>query len=211
MTTGDESVMSGTARQVSKHKNRAHLLECATEAIYRFGYRGTTIANIQQLSGLSRGMINLHFQSKENLLLAVAENLASRYTEHWETAARNDDLAAAERLMGHFHADMSPEVLNERDVSVWFSLRAEVSSRPEYRTYLDSHEKNFHGNLIEICSALKQEGRYEQVNPALAANCILALLEGFWTDFHLHPAEFNRAQAEETFRYLAKSFFPDHF
>lgn len=66
MKLSEGSVPQESAREASKAKIRAHLLDSAAEAIFQFGYRGTTIANIQHLSGLSRGMINLHFKSKDN-------------------------------------------------------------------------------------------------------------------------------------------------
>ncbi|NVO58066.1 TetR family transcriptional regulator [Rhodobacteraceae bacterium B1Z28] len=204
-------VTPSNAREVSKSKNRIHLLECAAQAIHKFGYRGTTTANIQQLSGLSRGMINLHFQSKENLLLALAEDLSERYASNWQKVLLDTEVSPADRLLGLFRADLSPEVLNERDVAIWFAFRSEVSAKPEYKKHIDSRDATFRASLIEICSALKDEGGYSQANPVLAANCVIALLEGMWTDFHLHSADFDRGKAEEACVYMVRSFFPDHF
>lgn len=113
--------------------------------------------------------------------------------------------------MGHFHADMDPAILNQRDVAVWFTFRAEASARPEFRPYIDSHETQFHGNLIEICAALKEEGNYQDLYPDLAANCFVALLEGIWTDFHLHGDAFDYKNARDSYLFMARRFFPDHF
>ena len=101
--------------------------------------------------------------------------------------------------------------MNARDVAIWFAFRSEVYSNPEYRQYIDSRDTSFHNGMIDICQSLIDEGSYEEADAALAANCLIALLEGMWTDFHLHSDGFNRAKAEEACLYAAKRFFPNHF
>jgi len=199
------------AREFSKSKNRRHLLNSAAEAIFKHGFRGATIAAIQEISGLSRGMINLHFKTKENLLLAVAEDLSNSYSERWNKVAHDPDLSAKEKLMGIIQVDLSPDILNERDVAIWFAFRSEVCSNPEYRKFIDSRDASFHGTIVDICQALINEGKYRNGDASLAADAFIALFEGMWTDFHLHSQEFDRRRAEQACHYVAASLFPDHF
>ncbi len=207
----EQSEKVQNARETGKSKNRRHLLDSAANAIFKFGFRGATIAAIQQESGLSRGMINLHFETKENLLLAVAEDLSQHYHTRWTRAANDKSLPAAERLRAIIQVDLSPEVLTARDVAIWFAFRSEVTSNPEYRQFIDSRDAGFRETIIDICQTLIDEGAYENANAVLAANSFVALLEGMWTDFHLHSAEFDRQKAESACIYVARSFFPDHF
>lgn len=199
------------AREAGKSKNRRHLLDSAANAICKFGFRGATIGAIQQESGLSRGMINLHFQTKENLLLAVAEDLARHYQSHWERAVTDTGMSAAERLRRIIQVDLSPEVLNERHVAIWFAFRSEVRSNPAYHQFIASRDAGFRDTIIEICQTLIDEGGYEDADAILAANSFVALLEGMWTDFHLHSDRFDREKARRACIYVAKSFFPDQF
>ncbi|WP_027234973.1 TetR/AcrR family transcriptional regulator [Leisingera caerulea] len=199
------------AREFSKSKNRRHLLDSAAEAIFKHGFRGATIAAIQEISGLSRGMINLHFKTKENLLLAVAEDLSNSYSERWNKVALDPGLPAAEKLRRIIQLDLSPDFLNRRDVAVWFSFRSEVYSNPEYRKSIDSRDASLRDVMIELCQTLIDEGNYLDADAELATDGLIALLEGTWTDFHLHAEEFDRSKAERTCLYIAKSLFPDHF
>ncbi|KIC14111.1 MULTISPECIES: TetR/AcrR family transcriptional regulator [unclassified Leisingera] len=199
------------AREFSKSKNRRHLLDSAAEAIFKHGFRGATIAAIQEISGLSRGMINLHFKTKENLLLAVAEDLSNSYSERWNKVALDPDLPAAEKLRRIIQLDLSPDFLNRRDVAVWFAFRSEVYSNPEYRKSIDSRDASLRDVMIELCQTLIDEGNYLDADAELATDGLIALLEGTWTDFHLHAEEFDRSKAERTCLYIAKSLFPDHF
>ncbi|WP_238987421.1 TetR/AcrR family transcriptional regulator [Roseovarius dicentrarchi] len=211
MTQDENKPAPKTAREAAKSRNRRHLLDSAANVIFKSGIRGATIAAIQQESGLSRGLINLHFQTKENLLLAVAADLSRHYRAHWERAATSADLPAADRLRRIFQADLSPAVLNARDVAIWFAFRSEVSSNPEYHQFIASRDAGFRRTIIEICQTLIREGVYEGADAILAANSFVALLEGIWTDFHLHTDDFDRDDAERTCLYVAKSFFPKHF
>lgn len=199
------------AREFSKSKNRRHLLDSAAEAIFKHGFRGATIAAIQEISGLSRGMINLHFKTKENLLLAVAEDLSNSYSERWNKVALDPDLPAAEKLRRIIQLDLSPDFLNRRDVAVWFAFRSEVYSNPEYRKSIDSRDASLRDVMIELCQTLIDEGNYPDADAELATDGLIALLEGTWTDFHLHAEEFDRSKAERTCLYIARSLFPDHF
>lgn len=199
------------AREFAKSRNRRHLLNSAADAIFRFGFRGATIAAIQEISGLSRGMINLHFKTKENLMLAVAEDLARHYSERWIEVAQDPDLTAKERLEGIIRVDLAPDILNARDVAIWFAFRSEVPSNPEYRKFINSRDSRFHDAMTGICQALIDEGGYEDADASLATDGLIALLEGMWTDFHLHSEEFDRERAERTCLYAAKRFFPKNF
>ncbi|WP_170407430.1 TetR/AcrR family transcriptional regulator [Ruegeria arenilitoris] len=198
-------------RELGKSKNRRHLLDSAANAIFKYGFRGATIANIQKESGLSRGMINLHFETKENLLLAVAQDLSRHYAEHWEHVVKDPELSPAEKLRGIITTDLSEEVLNARDVAIWFAFRSEVASHPEYGKYIDSRDEGFRAGILVICTQLIEEGQYANADATLAANSLIALLEGMWTDFHLHSDHFDRKRAEETCLYVVRSFFPNHF
>lgn len=200
-----------SARDLGKSKNRRQLLDAASKAIHKYGVRGATIAVIQQESGLSRGMINLHFGTKENLLLDVAKDLAEKYNSCWATVSKNRNLSAQDRLKGIIQIELSPDVLNERDVAIWFAFRSEVVSRPEYRAYIDSRDTLFCNMITDLCRELAQDMQADRGDAALAANALIALFEGMWTDFHLHSARFDRKLAERTCFYVAQRFFPTAF
>lgn len=200
-----------TARGISKDRHRRQLLEAAAEAIAIHGISGTTTARIQELSGLSKGMINLHFQSKDRLLLAVARHLSEEYNRHWRAALALPGQGAAARLQALIRADFSPQVLNKRNIAIWFAFRADARAHPEYHPYVDSRSTDFREALTAICSDLIREGNYRGLNLALTVNALTALLEGMWTDFHLNPDHFDAAEAEAACLGVARGVFPEHF
>lgn len=187
-------------REQSKARHRAVLLDAAAEAVYRYGVRGVTVDRIQEISGLSRGMIGFHFGSKENLLIAMLEGMANDYTRNWRAAVDSGDINPSRRIRGIIAADFLPEVLNRRDITIWFAFRAELNTRPEYARFVDSRETEFRSILMSTCRELAAS----EAEAVLAANGLTALLEGMWTDFLLNPDSFSRSEATRTCIEIAK-------
>ncbi|NOD99820.1 TetR family transcriptional regulator [Ruegeria sp. HKCCD6228] len=192
-------------------QNRKQLIHAAADAIHKYGIRGTTSARIQELSGLSRGMVNLHFGSKEKLLLAVAEELSARYARQWEAIADNPEFGPADKLISIIKADFDPLVLNARDVAIWFSFRAEALSNPHIFPFIDSRDKGFRAVIQDLLKQIESEGEYEDIDAKLATDALIALLEGLWTDYHLHSEIFNPEEALKICLYVLQSMFPKHF
>ncbi|RLK61890.1 TetR/AcrR family transcriptional regulator [Actinokineospora cianjurensis] len=69
-----------TRRAETSRQSRRLLVEAATALFAERGYRRTTFEDIATRSGVSRGSIPWHFGSKEGLLAAVVEDIATRLT-----------------------------------------------------------------------------------------------------------------------------------
>ncbi len=63
------------ARQAAATRQR--LIDAAAALFARKGYAASTVAAIGEEAGVSRGLINFHFATKENLLHAVIEQLVT--------------------------------------------------------------------------------------------------------------------------------------
>ncbi len=156
-------------------------------------------------------MVNLHFGSKEKLLLAVAEELSARYARQWKAIADNPEFGPADKLISIIKADFDPLVLNARDVAIWFSFRAEALSNPHIFPFIDSRDKGFRAVIQDLLKQIESEGEYGDVDAKLATDALIALLEGLWTDYHLHSEIFNPEEALKICLYVLQSMFPKHF
>lgn len=61
---------------------RERLLDAAARLFAQRGYSATSVAAIGQAAGMSRGLVNFHFRTKENLLRAVIEDLVADLELH---------------------------------------------------------------------------------------------------------------------------------
>lgn len=70
--------------RVSQHQldaRRRQILDAARTCFARYGYEGATVRRLEAATGLSRGAIFHHFDDKESLFLALAQQDARRMAE----------------------------------------------------------------------------------------------------------------------------------
>lgn len=81
---------SRTDRPISRSQmkllRRQQLIESTIESIAKRGFAETTMADVAEGAGLSRGIVNFHFVSKEMLLNETLNYLAREYREVWKRA-----------------------------------------------------------------------------------------------------------------------------
>ena len=73
----------GKNRTESKESRRLQLIHATMRSIARHGLSDTTVSTVLKEAGLSRGIINLHFQSKEKLLLETLSHVVDEYKTLW--------------------------------------------------------------------------------------------------------------------------------
>ncbi len=198
-------------RDATKERHRRALIEATADAILEHGLANVSVSRILERAGLSRGMINLHFQSKNNLLLEVVRHYSDEYVAHWQAAMDAAGPRPEERLGAIIAADFDPVALNRRMMAVWIAFRGEAQASPAYMPYIDSRDRRMRDTFTTICTDLCREGPYPAVDPDLAALAFMAALEGLWIDFHLNSQRFDRDEARAVVLHLARAFFPRHF
>ena len=57
------------SRSATRALRRQQLIQSTIESIARRGFADTTLANVAAGAGLSRGIVNFHFRSKDQLLV----------------------------------------------------------------------------------------------------------------------------------------------
>ncbi|MCB2110884.1 MAG: TetR family transcriptional regulator C-terminal domain-containing protein [Defluviimonas sp.] len=198
-------------RVAMKEHHRQVLIDAAADAILQHGLAGVSVSKIVDRAQLSRGMVNLHFSSKTKLLQAVAQKFSDEYVSNWQRAMAAAGEDPAERLRAIISADFDPVVLNRRTMAVWMAFRGEAQSTTDYLPYIDSRDRRMRSAIHDICAELAADGPYPDINPSYAALALMALLEGLWTDFHLHPDVFKRDEARRIVLHTARALFPRHF
>lgn len=81
----------GMTKAEQSDASRGRLVAAATDLFAEQGYRGTSVQQIGERAGISRGSIFWHFGSKEGLLLAVVD----RAFASWETEGLGPEVGDA--------------------------------------------------------------------------------------------------------------------
>ena len=197
--------------QIRKKRHRQRLIEATIETVSEFGIAGASVTRIITRAKLSRGMIHLHFDNKEHLLIEAARHMSEVYYAQLETFLQPAGTNARDRLRALISADLSDKILNPKIVNAWFAFRGEARSHISFAKHSDTRDEALRKMFIQAFRDLAK-GREEPETLARdAANGTIALLEGMWADYLLHPDAFNRDTAKRIVFRFVSALFPGEF
>lgn len=87
---GEKPATYGTysnKRQKQKEQTREKLLSAATSWFIKKGFEATTVDDIATGAGVSRQAFYLHFQTKQDIIETIRDNVEIRITEEYRTLA----------------------------------------------------------------------------------------------------------------------------
>jgi TetR/AcrR family transcriptional repressor of bet genes len=198
-------------RAASKELRRQQLIKSTIDSIAKRGFADTTLANVADGAGLSRGIVNFHFKSKNILLIETLKHVAEEYRRAWSRALASAGGGSAEALQALLLADFEPAVCNRKKIAVWYAFYAEAKSRPAYLELCGAMDEEHFEACRGLCADLIEEGNYEGLDPTLIARSIAAMTDGFWLDLLIAPQAFSRDTAIGAGQLYLTRVFPDHF
>ena len=197
-------------RTAPPEQRRAQLIQATIRVIAAMGLPETTIAAVAREAGLSQGIINLHFQSKERLLLETLQYVVDEYRAHWKEALAQDYGSHAEQLAALVKVDFAPALVERDKLAVWFAFWGEIKSRPTYRKLCAERDRDYEKKIRLLCRAIAGEGGYE-VDPDAVAWGLSSMSQGLWLDLLLSPRRINRKDARRMCMVYLAGAFPQHF
>ena len=88
------------SRRASPEVRRAQILDAAQACFSRKGYHGATMDDVVRLSGLSKGSLYWHFESKDEVLLALFDRYVDEFFAAWDPSALPFDASLVELVGG---------------------------------------------------------------------------------------------------------------
>ena len=197
-------------RKLSRQARRAQLIEATIETLAVRGYARTTLTDVANQAGLSHGLVNFHFETKEKLLSETLVYLSEEYRANWTEALAQAGPSPAERLEALMRADFSPALCTPARLSAWCAFWGEAQCRPLYQEHCGSNDEEYSAVLLEICTDLAAAGGYS-FHPSRASRVIRVTLEGVWLDMMTMNAPYPLCEGLATVHACAAAFFPQHF
>jgi len=197
-------------RKASKETRRLQLIEATIDSLAKRGFSETTMADVTEGAGLSRGIVNFHFESKDKLLVATLQHMADEYAGHWRTAISKAGEKPADQLLALVRADFDRKICTKRKLAAWCAFWGEAKSRPTYQALCGSRDQAYQDVITDLCSQLIAEGGYP-VDADKIAMAIGALMEGLWLRLMMGGEAPTRDSARETAEALLQVSFPKHY
>lgn len=198
-------------RTAPPEARRAQLIKATIRSVAKRGLAETTIATVSSEAKLSQGIINLHFQSKDRLLIEALRHLADEYRNAWGRAIEAAGTSAAARLAAMVNLDFDKAVCERNKLAVWFAFWGAAKFRPTYRKICAARDKAYDDMVHTLCEAMRKEGGYRNVDAAVVADGLSALTDGLWLDLLMRPESMSREQARKVAMSFLADAFPKHF
>ncbi len=198
-------------RTAPAEERRRQLIEATITSISRHGISGTTLTTVTGIAGLSLGLVNFHFRSKDALLVETLGHIAAELRDRWQHPARSENAAPHEKLAAIVEAHFDASISNRRKLAVWFAFFGETKQRKAYRECTAILDLERLDTSVALCRAIIDVGGYEAIDAEGIGGTLEALFDGFWLNILMYPARFTNAAAKaQIYSYLA-GHFPRHF
>ena len=198
-------------RTEPRQVRRRQLIEATIDSIAQYGIAGTTMSTVTDIAGLSIGLVNFHFQSKQNLLEETLRFLAREHHDHWRRAYGDAGLSARDKLLAIVDSHFDPKICTQRKLAVWYAFFGEGGRRTVYRALVDALDNERFDLSKRLCRDIAREGGYTGPPVDTIAHTLEGLYDGLWLNILMYPDTFDRDAARAKVQaYLALAF-PRHF
>lgn len=196
------------SRKASKETRQQQLIEATIDSLAKRGYSDTTLANVADGAGLSRGIVNFHFESKEKLLVSTLQYMSDEYANHWNAALEKAGPRTADKIWALVNADFDRRICTKRKLAAWCAFWGEAKSRPTYQALCGATDLNYQKVFVDLCAELKAEGGYAY-DAELMALGICAMMEGLWFRLMMNDGLTRERALAAAIEYIA-AIFPKH-
>jgi len=197
-------------RAEQKQQTRQKLIEATMAVIASEGFSGVTMAKVAEKAGLSRGIGNFHFQSKEQLLLETLHTLYKEFEDGWRNAVADAGSWPVEQLKDLIKTTLNPPIADFKKVAVWLAYWGEAPSRKKYLEICAVHDREWDAAVENILRQLVDE-KFNSHGMTLGkiAQSLTAMMDGFWVEYLIADGRYTPDDAVKAcFAFLA-SFFPE--
>ncbi|WP_256976886.1 TetR family transcriptional regulator C-terminal domain-containing protein [Burkholderia sp. AU31652] len=182
------------------------IIDATMRCIARYSYSETTIDRICAEAKVSRGLINHHFQSKDELMAQTYKRLASDLLDVSRAAAANAT-GPEDKLDAIIKVCFAAPVFAPKNVKVWLGFWSVAHSDPVIRK---AHKELYAGYRQALKKLFDQiaEVRGGTVDSDLAALTLTAVIDGFWLELARDPTSFTAADALASCLRVVDTFLP---
>ena len=207
MTRTDRKNRRAQPREV----RREQLINATMKCIARHGLSGLTMAQVTKEAGLSMGIANLHFESKEKLLLETLQHVTAEYSSGQMAILDNDDFPTiAAKIEALLDFDFSAAVTEKNKLAVWFAFLGEARSRPTYQRICSRQDSVAEKKIAKLFQQAIDEAGYPDDDATLLSSGYVALVDGLWLNALVAPRRLGWEKAYRAARHYLASAFPRH-
>jgi AcrR family transcriptional regulator len=169
--------------------SRRQVLEAAVQALAARGYARTSVSDIAQAAGMSKGAVHYHFDSKDDLIAKVLEHCVSvsrdRVRAVWDAPG-----APREKIRRVIHEMRAVRRQGTAELRVMADLAAQAIHDERLRALLGSmHEANRKDFVEYLTQSLETMGSVRlRIPPRVLARLLFGVVDGLAMHDFFDPA-----------------------
>ena len=172
---------------------RKSLIQATMRSIAKYGYAGTTIGRICAEAQVSRGLINHHFGTKDELIRQSYKELCDEWVFQTRDMLR-ETRDPEDKLRAMLRVSFGPALFKQEYLGIWVGFWSAIGKSPTlkklnrelYQQDRDAFQKIFE----EIATK-----RGKAIDSRRAAISLIALMDGLWLEWCLDPKGFTADEA----------------
>ncbi len=198
-------------RTLRKQDNRRKLIEATISLIAEEGISAVTVSRVVERAGVSRGLINLHFETKEAMMIEVMDSLNFEWRDAVRDTYNDTERPAAEVLMASMMVSLSPPIMESQKMAVWYCFYADPWYRKVYEErYFETDQETLEA-IAGLIESMDREAGYGLGAPLIMARALRALTGGLWLELLTEPDKTNMEEARVAFKAILVRLFPKHY
>lgn len=170
-------------------ERRKILIDITIQCIQAGGIEGASIRKISDKAGISVGLINHHFVSKDHLIAeayrCVAEEILGRASQ--QATLGGDEPRA--QLSGFFHGSFLKS--DPGYLKIWIAFWSMTEQSPQVQSVHDKTNQDFRATLENLLKNLCDDLNEISFDVRLGAIGLSALIDGLWLELCLNPKTFS--------------------
>ena len=185
----------GKFERKSPDERRRALIAATLACLAREGHAGLSIRKISKEAGISVGLINHHYASKDELIGHAYETLSLDLLANMRDkveAAGSDPRA---RLSAYFRASLSAPILERSILRTWVGFWGMIEHSPIMTEVHDRTYAEYRRLLEALLADLWGASGRPMPDLRLAAIGLVAIHDGLWLEWCLNPQTFSSEEA----------------
>jgi phenylpropionate dioxygenase-like ring-hydroxylating dioxygenase large terminal subunit/AcrR family transcriptional regulator len=186
------------------------LIDATVSVIYRDGLSRLTLAKVAATAGLSAGIVNFYFRSKEQLLLDTLNTLALEY----ETAvnkALDGEMSPEKALHRLVDGILRPGLCDPQKAAVWYAFMGESQARKGYNAAVRAREQVIRSRIAGIFYEFFEVLGKSEIEASAISRGFDAMIDSFWAECAMTPDVFDHGAAKATCHEYLRSVLPDGY
>ena len=212
LVAGEPAGAAVKRRQIRpKAERRQQLIDATIRCIAQRGLSAITMQMVTREAGLSVGIANLHFQSKDNLLKETLRFVAEEYHGGQIEIMEGSDIPdLGDRLDALLDFQLGRGVTQRQKMSVWFAYYGEAGARPVYQKIVATSDRLAAQKLEALFAEIIKEGGYAGSDARELAIGYSALIDGLHLGLLVTPRELSKRCARAVAKDFLRRAFPFH-